>query len=50
MPLAFKLPRMQVIPCHQGLDEQRLLPFLEQLVGSAAEENPGNIASAMGVG
>lgn len=50
MPLAFKLPRMQVIPCHQGLDEQRLRPFLEELVGATAEASTGDIASALGVG
>ncbi|MCH5374331.1 MAG: toll/interleukin-1 receptor domain-containing protein, partial [Planctomycetes bacterium] len=33
-PLGFKLPRMHVISCHEGLDEDRLRPFLDELTSS----------------
>lgn len=48
VPLAFKLPRMHMIPCHQGLNEQRLRPFLDELTGSPDSENQRDVELAVG--
>jgi len=46
-PLGFKLPRMHVIPCHEGLDEERLQPFLDELTSSLIHDESPGAASAV---
>jgi hypothetical protein len=48
LPLAIKLPKMHVIACHQGLDEQRLQPFLDELI-SSLQDRPIGAEFAIGV-
>lgn len=48
-PLGFKLARMHVIPCHEGLDEQSLQPFLDELRSSLEEQNATAPVALVGV-
>jgi hypothetical protein len=46
-PVGVKLPRMQVISCHEGLDEERLQPFLDDLARAMISDESRNPQTAI---
>jgi hypothetical protein len=48
-PVGVKLPSMHVISCHEGLDEERLQPFLDELTSALINDESRDEEAAVDV-